>query len=225
MSTSVVILGESGSGKSAALRNLDPATTLLIQAIRKPLPFRSATWKSFDKDKCPAGNIFVTDQWEMIIKIARQTKRKCIVVDDFQYIMANEFMRRSDERGFDKFTDIGKHAWEIITALNELAPDVRVYILSHTQETDSGKTRMKTIGKMLDEKITVEGLFTIVLRTEVADGEHVFRTRNSGSDTTKAPIGMFDTDRVPNDLAEVDKAICSYYGLATPEPTTDKKET
>jgi hypothetical protein len=219
MSTSTVILGESGSGKSASLRNLDPADTLLIQAIRKPLPFRTAGWKPFDKVANPAGNVFVSDHWETIIGLARKTKRKRIVIDDFQYILANEFMRRTDERGFDKFTDIGKHAWEIIMAMNELAPDVRVYLLSHTAQGDDGKTRMKTIGKMLDEKITLEGLFTIVLRTEVADGEFVFRTRNSGSDTTKAPIGMFDTDRVPNDLAEVDKAIVSYYGLE-PQPTT-----
>lgn len=229
MSTSTLIIGESGSGKSASLRNLDAASTLLIQTIRKPLPFRSNSWKPFNKDTCPSGNVFFSDSAESIIALARKTKRKCIVIDDFQYLMANEFMRRSDERGFDKFTDIGKHAWEVVMAMNDLAPDVRVYILSHTQETDSGKVRMKTIGKMLDEKITVEGMFTIVLRTEVVDGDFVFRTRNSGSDTTKAPIGLFDTDRVPNDLAEVDKAIVAYYGLEAPAltnpatTTTDKK--
>lgn len=213
MSTSTLIIGESGSGKSAAMRNLDAAATLLIQTIHKPLPFSSTSWKPFDKERCPTGNIFVSDSSESIITLARRTKRKCIVIDDFQYLMANEFMRRSDERGFDKFTDIGKHAWEVAMAMNDLAPDVRVYILSHTQETENGRVRMKTIGKMLDEKITMEGMFTIVLRTEVADGDFLFRTRNSGFDTTKAPIGLFADDRIPNDLAEVDKAIVGYYGI------------
>lgn len=217
MSTSTLILGHSGSGKSASMRNLDPAATLLIQAVRKPLPFRSSAWRYFDKETAKDGNVFVTDSSDQIIALARKTRRKIIVIDDVQYVMANEFMRRSDERGFDKFTDIGKHMWEIIMSMNALDADVRIYFLSHTQENDQGKTSMKTIGKMLDEKITLEGLFTIVLRTELQDGEYQFRTRNSGSDTTKAPIGMFDTDRIDNDLAAVDAAIVDYYQL-NPQP-------
>lgn len=215
MSTSTLILGPSGSGKSTSMRNLDPVNTLLIQVVRKPLPFRSDKWRHFDKEKHPTGNIFVTDAWDSLIKIVRGTKRKIIVIDDFQYLLANEFMRRSDERGFDKFTEIGRHAWEVIMALNNLAPDVRVYVLSHTQEDESGRVKMKTIGKMLDEKITPEGLFTIVLRAESSDGEYKFRTRNSGSDTTKSPIGLFDSDRIDNDLAVVDAAITDYYELTT----------
>lgn len=215
MSTSTLILGPSGSGKSTSMCNLDPVNTLLIQVVRKPLPFRSEKWKHFDKEKQPNGNIFVTDGWETIIKLSKGTRRKVIVIDDFQYLLANEFMRRSDERGFDKFTEIGRHAWEVIMALNNLAPDVRVYVLSHTQEEESGRVKMKTIGKMLDEKITPEGLFTIVLRAESSDNEYKFRTRNSGNDTTKAPMGMFDSDRIDNDLAAVDDVITEYYGLTT----------
>jgi len=218
MSTSTLILGASGSGKSTSMRNLDPNGTLLIQVVRKPLPFKSKDWRHFDKDTCPTGNVFVTDQWDAITKIASRTKRKIIVIDDFQYVLANEFMRRSEERGFDKFTDIGRHAWEVMTALNNLAEDVRVYVLSHTQEDDNGRTKMKTIGKMLDEKITPEGLFTIVLRAGSAEGQHFFATRNNGNDTTKAPIGLFDEERIDNDLSAVDAAICDYYGITTAQP-------
>lgn len=221
MSTATVILGKSGAGKSASLRNLDPATTLLIQVVRKPLPFKSAGWRNFDREKCPTGNVFVSDNADTIIKIAQKTQRKVIVVDDFQYVLANELMRRSEERGFDKFTDIAKHGWEVFTQLTSLPDDVRVYLLTHSQEDESGAIKMKTIGKMLDEKIVLEGLVTIVLRAVVNDGVHEFSTRNSGYDTVKAPIGMFDEPRIPNDLAIVDSRICEFYDIAS--ATDDKK--
>lgn len=220
MSISTLILGSSGSGKSTSMRNLSPAETLLIQAVRKPLPFKSKEWRPFHPETNPSGNVFVTDQWDAIIKIATKTRRKVIVIDDFQYVLANEFMRRSEEKGFDKFTEIGRHAWEVITALSNLPEDVRVYVLSHTQEDDNGRVKMKTIGKMLDEKITPEGLFTIVLRSGTSDGQFYFATRNNGSDTTKAPIGLFDDERIDNDLASVDAAITDYYDIT---PTQQKE--
>jgi hypothetical protein len=213
MSTAVLILGKSGTGKSASMRDLDPISTLLIQVVRKPLPFKAAGWSYFDKKDRPDGNIIVTDHWETILKAMRGTKRKVIVIDDFQYVLANEYMRRTDERGYDKFTDIGRHAWELITAASDLPADVRVFILAHTDTNDAGETKMKTIGKMLDEKITPEGLFSIVLRTHVTDGHYQFTTRNNGSDSVKSPMGMFDADRIPNNLAEVDAAIVGYYGI------------
>lgn len=213
MSISTVILGESGTGKSASMRNLDPANTLLIQVVKKPLPFRSKGWSYFNPETNKTGNVFVSDDWQVIGALMRKTKRKVIVVDDFQYVLANEFMRRSDERGYDKFTEIAKHAWEVFNAANSLPDDVRVYLLSHTQTDDQGNTKIKTIGKMLDEKITPEGLFTIVLRTVVTDKDYFFSTKNNGHDTVKAPIGLFDSERIPNDLAAVDAAISSYYEL------------
>jgi hypothetical protein len=203
MATVTLILGKSGSGKSASLRNLDPDATALIQVIKKPLPFKGATkWHSY-----------VTDDHAKIIGAASKTSRKVIVIDDFQYMLANEFMRRSEERGFDKFSDIGRHTWDVFDALLKLPDDVRVYILSHTEETDAGQIKMKTIGKMLDEKITLEGMVSIVLRSVVQDRNHLFSTRNNGSDTTKAPMGMFDDELIDNDLAVVDAAICEYYSL------------
>jgi hypothetical protein len=215
MSIATLILGQSGTGKSTSLRDMDPAQTLLIQTIKKPLPFRGKGWARRTKD-VPGGNIFVTDRSDEIITIMRKTQRKVIVIDDFQYMLANEFMRRSDERGFDKFTEIGRHAWDVLSEAGTLADDVRVYVLSHTEEDQAGHTKIKTIGKMLDEKITIEGMFTIVLRTDVVDGEYNFTTRNNGRDTVKSPMGLFDADRVPNDLASVDGAIASFYDLTTP---------
>lgn len=216
MSTAVLILGESGTGKSTSLRNMNAAETLLIQSVRKPLPFRSADWKYFDKE-AKTGNIFVSDKSDTICSLMSKTKRPVIVLDDFQYVLSNEYMRRSDEKGFEKFSDIGRHAWDVLMLANNLPDHVRVYILGHTQSDEFGRTRVKTIGKLLDEKITVEGLFSIVLRTQVRDGEYLFSTRNSGQDTVKSPIGLFADDLIPNDLAAVDAAICEYYGLTTTE--------
>lgn len=204
MATVTLILGKSGSGKSTSLRNMNPSETALIQIIRKPLPFPGARdWKPY-----------VTDDWSKIIGAARKTERKVIIIDDFQYMLANEFMRRSEEKGFDKFSDIGRHTWDVFDALLKLPDDVRVYILSHTEESDAGQIKMKTIGKMLDDKITLEGMVTICLRAVVQDRQHYFATRNNGSDTTKAPMGMFDNDMIENDLAAVDAAIAEYYGMA-----------
>lgn len=209
MSISALILGESGTGKSTSLRNLDPAHTLLIQAIRKPLPFRSSDWKPVQS----GGNIFVCDQSAGIINAMRKTSREVIVIDDWQYILANEYMRRTDETGYTKFTDIGRHAWDILSAASDLAPHKRVYILAHTQTDEQGKSRIKTIGKMLDEKITPEGMFSIVLNTVVQNGNYLFATRNNGSNTTKSPLGLFDDELIDNDLAVVDSTIFNYYGL------------
>jgi hypothetical protein len=212
VSTSTLILGESGTGKSTSLRNLDPTKTLLIQAIKKPLPFRSQQWKVRASLKSE-GNVIQTDDPALIERLMRQSPHEIVVVDDFQYVMANEYMRRSDERGYDKFTDIAKHAWNVLMASSDLAEHRRVYILSHTANDDAGRTKIKTIGKMLDEKITIEGLVTIVLRTTVRDGAYFFATQNNGSDTTKSPMGMFADQLIDNDLAAVDAAICDYYGI------------
>lgn len=223
MSIASLILGKSGTGKSTSMRNLDPANTALIQVIRKPLPFRSANWKRYSKELEPQGNVFVTENWANIIKIMRGTKRKVIVIDDFQYLLANEFMRRTEEKGYDKFTEIAKHAWEVLGVASDLADDVRVYVLSHVEENEAtGAMKMKTIGKLLDEKITLEGLVTICLRTHVdnsgntAEEKYRFITQNTGMDTSKSPEGMFASESIPNDLKAVDSAICDYYGIDNP---------
>lgn len=223
MSTSIFILGQSGSGKSTSLRNLNPRRVLLIQSIRKPLPFRSTGWKYITSEE-PDGSILVSDNSQEIIHHIRMTRRPIIVIDDFQYVMANEYMRRSTERGFDKFTEIGFNAWSVITEANNAHPQKRVYILSHTEEDQHGKTKIKTIGKMLDEKITLEGMVTICLQTTVINDQNLFVTKNNGNTTVKSPMGMFDSDHIDNDLDLVDQAICEYYNIPTPRAQNNQRQ-
>jgi len=211
MGIPVFILGDSGSGKSASMRNMNPNDFLLIQVVKKPLPFRDG----FAKHEKESGtkSLIVTDSHAKIIDIIRKTRKTVIVIDDFQYVMSNEFMRRGREVGFTKFTEMAQQVWELITAAQLLPDDKIVYFLSHTSTDDSGFTRCKTIGKLLDEKITLEGLFTIVMRSMKRDSQHVFTTANNGHDTVKTPMGMFENEVIENDLNEVTKTIKSYYSL------------
>ncbi len=211
MSTPVLILGESGTGKSASFRNLDPAQTLLLQAIAKPLPFKNPAWKVFDP-AVKQGNIFVTDKATDILMLMNNTKRKIIVLDDYQYVLANELMRRYMERGYDKFSEIGYNGWHIISTAAALASNVRVYVLGHSTMDENGKIKIKTPGKLLDTH-SIEGMFSIVLRSVVRDGEYLFTTRNSGNDTVKTPMGLFDDEVIPNDLKMVDDKVCKYYEI------------
>ncbi len=214
MSIATLILGSSGSGKSTSLRNLDPGKTLLIQCIKKPLPFRASGWKTRVALKSE-GNVFQTSDPALIEKLMRSSPHEIVVIDDYQAVMVNELMNRSSEKGYDKFTDIGKNAWNIFKAAGDLAEHRRVYILAHTNTDEFGNVRMKTVGKLVDQHIVPEGFFTIVLRTEVINGQYTFRTQTNGQDCCKSPIGMFDDLAIPNDLAEVDKAVQEFYGLTT----------
>lgn len=220
MSKAAIILGESGTGKSASLRNMDPAHTLLIQPVKKPLPFRSHDWKYLS---ATGGNMYVTDNSDQIVKAMRKTTKDVIVIDDFQYVLSNEFMRRVTDvevgsAAFAKYNEIARHAWDVLMAASSLPDNKRVYILSHTSTDDFGRTKIKTIGKLLDEKIVIEGLVTIVLKTVVMNGQYLFSTRNSGSDTVKSPIGLFDDEFIENDLSVIDAKIFEYYGLTESQP-------
>lgn len=211
MTIPVMILGESGAGKSASLRNLEVESSVLIQPIAKPLPFRT-NWLGPESK-----SVVRTDDAGKICHLihrAAAAGKKRFIIDDAQYIMANQFMRRSHEKTFDKFTDIGRQFWDIVNAAQAAQGDMRVYFLSHTETDNTGRTKIKTIGRMLDEKITLEGMFTIVLGAHVIDGRHVFTTRNSGTDTVKAPMDMFGESQIDNDLAAVDAAICEYYSIS-----------
>lgn len=219
MGIPVMILGESGSGKTASLRNLNPEEVILIQAVGKPLPFQN-TFKPWDST-AKTGSLIVTDNSAIICRAIATFPdygKKIIVIDDYQYTMANEFMRRvldkeTGNAAFAKYNEIARSAWDIAMAAQATPSDVRVYILSHTQTDDQGRTKIKTIGKLLDEKITLEGLFTIVMRAMRVDNRYVFTTQNSGYDTVKTPMEMFESDLIENDLSLVDKSIKQYYGI------------
>ena len=202
MAIAVLVMGASGTGKSASLRNFRPDEIGVINVAGKPLPFRSEI-KSFKSDR-----------YEEIEAILKKAKVKSLVIDDSQYLMANEFMRRASENGFQKFTDIGRNFWALVDMINhDLPEDVIVYFMQHTELDANGNEKAKTIGKLLDEKITLEGLFSIVLKTAVIDGSYMFTTKNNGADTVKTPMGMFEQDLIENDLKAVDDAIRDYYGL------------
>lgn len=214
MGIPVMVLGESGTGKSASMRNLNPEEVFLVQSVRKPLPFRNK-WIDLDNESMK-GQIIHSDDCAFISQVvtrAAEFGRNKVIVDDFQYLMANEFMRRSAETGFTKFTEIAKHVWELIMSATNADPSVCVYFLAHTDTNEAGKIKAKTIGKLLDEKITLEGLFTIVLRSLVDDGKYHFATQNSGMDTVKSPMGMFDNRFIDNDLNTVDQTIREYFGV------------
>ena len=216
MGISTLIIGQSGRGKSTSIESLDPKTTMVVKVINKPFPFRSKDWKRWNKDT-QEGSYEVTDNYDIIkaiIKGAKSKGKKVVVIDDMQYLMANEFMKRSAERGFDKFTEIAEHIWSLVMTANEATDDdMRIYFLSHSEQNDMGDTKVKTIGKLLDDKITVEGMFTIVLGA-IKDGDNFFfTTQNSGKDTCKSPRGMFAEERITNDLKVVDDAIVDYYGI------------
>lgn len=212
MGIPVLILGESGCGKSTSMRNLSVDDTVIVQPIKKRLPFRN----SFSYMTKEGGQIKATDSADVICRLitaAANSGKKALIIDDFQYIMANEFMRRSKEKSYDKFNDIGFNAWSIINHAQAVQGDMRVYFMSHVETDMSGKTKIKTIGKMLDEKITIEGMFTIVLGASVSDGNYSFSTQNNGSDTIKSPMDMFKDLNIDNDLKMIDETIIEYYNL------------
>ena len=206
-----LIIGKSGTGKSRSIINLPADKTGIINVNGKPLPFRGwkANYKVMTKD---GGNMLMSDRHETIIHgIDYINKNFSIgIIDDFQYVMANEFMRRSQEKGFEKFTDIGRHAWDIVHRLS--ASPIHWFVLSHSETTDTGECKAKTIGKLLDDKICLEGMFSMVLNTVVEDGKFYFETQNNGQNTSKSPEGMFAEIRIPNDLQYVVTQINSYEG-------------
>lgn len=207
MAYKVMIMGESGTGKSTSLRNLDPDTTAVVNPVGKPLPFKGGhKFTTLDG---------VTDADKITSWIKKQIKdgKKTIVVDDFQYMLAVPYMHRIKETGWDKYNDFGANYFDIIEVCNELPEDVIVYYLTHMETLESGLTTVKLIGKLLREKITIEGLFTIVLRTGVNEAKYYFYTQNSGKDTVKSPMGMFPAYAIENDLKYVDDKIRSYYEI------------
>lgn len=202
MGMPILILGESGTGKTTSLRNFAEGEIAVVNVAGKPLPFRG-------KFETLQGTIDA----RAILNFMRTTSAKRIVIDDCQYIMSFQYMRRIKENGWDKFNDLQSDFFSIIEAAYTLPDDVVVYFLSHLETKDDGRQKIKTIGKMLDEKITLEGMFTTVLKTYVSDGRYYFLTQNSGNDTVKSPLGMFADFAIDNDLRYVDEKIRNYYQI------------
>ena len=219
MGIPVLIAGESGSGKTYSIKQLDPEQVGIFLCEKSRLPFRKQfnTYKVRNMQKDVDGKTLIYRQSVVIQTVLRKPKdpQKIYIIDDSQYIMANEFFDRAGETGYQKFVDIGANFRNLIHLVNnELPDDVIVYFLHHPEmDSNTGKMKAKTIGKMLDEKLTLEGCFDIVLFAKTDGAEHWFETQSDGTTTAKSPEEMFDA-KIPNDLAFVDKTIRDYYGLA-----------
>ncbi len=216
MATPVLIIGKSGSGKSTSMRNCIGEDFNLIRVLNKPLPFK--------------GNIngWKTDDYQQVMKCLIGSKAKSIVIDDAGYLITNQFMTGHSSAGkgngvFTLYNEIGDHFWNLIQFIINKVPEHKiVYVVMHEDTNDFGDIKPKTIGKMLDEKVCIEGMFTIVLRCIEESGRHLFVTQASGGAVSKSPIGMFETETIDNDLIIVDKAIRDYYEL-TPNKESEEK--
>lgn len=196
-----MILGASGSGKSTSLRNFKKGEVCVLNVAGKPLPFR--------------GNLDVINNatYESIGQTLKKNEFKTYVVDDSQYLLAFEMFDRAKETGYNKFTDIALRFRNMLSFVARSTPDdCIVYFLHHTEETDTGKIKAKTVGKMLDNQLTVEGLFSIVLLASTDGTNYKFTTQSDGVTTAKSPMDMFDKE-IDNDLKFVDDTIRDYWNL------------
>lgn len=226
MGLPILIAGESGSGKSRSILNLNPKETYIINVSGKELPHKDLykNYKEATKEN-PLGNMLITDNAANIVKTIKYVSEKraevkTLVVDDNQYIGAFEYFRRAYEKAYyDKYTDIGVNMFNIIMEIKAARKDLKVFILNHIEEAVDiqgvSKIKAKTLGKVIDNKLTYEGLFTIVLGTEVEEMNgkltYNFITQSNGGTTFKSPEGMFEGFKIPNDLQSVVEAIDNYY--------------
>ena len=209
MGIPVLILGDSGSGKSTSLRNFEPGEIGVFNVASKPLPFRK---------RLPTVN---GANYPIILKGLSAPKLKAYAIDDSQYLLACEFFDRARETGYNKFTDIALNFRNLIQfVITQTPPDCIVYFLHHTEANQDGTLKAKTIGKMLDEKLTVEGLFSIVLLCRAEKDRHYFVTQSEGYSTAKSPMDMFP-EEIDNDLKMVDSTIREYWGLNQAENKED----
>ena len=213
MAKIVMVVGRSGVGKSASLRNLDVKAYSVVEVCGKPLPFRTTK------------NAYNTDDYANISAYMHKTPADIIIIDDSQYLMANEFMRRAREKGYEKYTEIGLNFWNLINEASKLPDNKTIYFLHHSEEDKSGTIKEKTIGNMLDEKICIAGMFSIVLYADKSDKEYFFMTQNDGRNPAKTPMGMFESKIIENDIALVDRTIREYYEMEPATIMEPKEET
>lgn len=203
MGIAVLVLGESGSGKTYSLKHMDPEKVGVFSVRKGTLPFPEG--KSF--------KIAKKASYEVIYKVLKNPTMKTYVVDDSQYLMVNEFFRKANDSGYQKYTSIGKNFSDLLEYIAYQVPDdVVVYFLHHTQITSDGRIKAKTVGQMLDNYLTLEGCVDVVLLAQTDGQTHYFMTQSDGSNTAKSPEGMFEL-KIPNDLNFVNNRIREYYGL------------
>ena len=201
MGVPVLILGASGSGKSASLRNFEPTEIGIYNVASKPLPFR--------KQMLLVNHV----SYDRITASLRANKLKCYAIDDSQYLMTFDGFRRAKEKSYDKFTDFALNFYNLIqSAVLETSDDTVIYFLHHIDRDENGYIKAKTLGKMLDNQLTLEGMFAIVLLAETDGKEHWFTTQSNGMNPAKSPMDMFPL-KIDNDLKFVDTTIREYYGF------------
>lgn len=222
----IAIVGESGTGKSTSLRNLNPETTFIISTTGKPLPFRAWKKKYIPikiEGKNVSGNYYVSSKWDQILKILQIIDKmmphiKQVIIDDFQYVLSYEFVDRATEVGYTKFSELAQHAMEILRYSEKMREDCKMIFLTHSENVGDNvnpKYVIKTVGKLLSEKVTLEGLFTYIFFTKVNGGdsgrmEYKLITNNDGSCVAKTSLGMFEDLEIDNDLDEIIKVIDAY---------------
>lgn len=212
MGIAVMILGASGSGKSTSLRNFEPDEVGVFNVASKPLPFRKKL------------KVVNNATYGLITKVLSNPQLKKYVIDDSQYLMAFESFDHAKETGYGKFTNMALNFRNLIDYVIKKTPDdVIVYFLHHTELSEDGRLKAKTLGKMLDNQLTVEGLFSIVLLCQTEGSEHYFITNSDGSNPAKSPLDMFPM-RIDNDLKFVDKTIREYYEMEVIENNNDNTE-
>ena len=214
MALPVLIIGRSGSGKTYSLKNFSPEKVGVISVEKGRLPFKSdikvvKVPKDPTKGEARDAAQLNAAKYSWIMRAIQTAKTKAIVIDDSQYLLVNELFDRTYEKGYDKFTSMAAKFRELIHFVNDLEEEDKIVYFLHHSETDTdGREKVKTIGKMLDEKLTVEGCFDVVLYCQ----DHRFFTQSNGQSTAKSPEGMFDLE-IPNDLKAVDQKIREYYGM------------
>ena len=208
MAILVMVYGQSGTGKSTSFRNFNNDEVAIINVSGKPMPFRSEL-------KTLSSNDYSTiAQW------LPQIKQPSIIIDDVTYLMADQFFRcdlTKKDYG-QKYEIIAQNFALLLERARLLEDDKVIYFVGHTEYMDNGTEHFKTIGKVLDQKLTVEGKFTVVLKSVVQDGHYYFQTHNSGFDTVKSPLGMFEEDLIDNDLKMVDDVIREFWNIPRPIP-------
>jgi len=215
------IVGWSGSGKSRSLKGFlndklqFPDDTILIRVLRKPLPFKNKL-RQWDKDK-KAGDYIYLENGNMIAKAIEafnKVGKRRIIVDDSTFTMVKFFMDSINDKGWDKFSVLAEQYYQILKKGEATSEDTRVYIVNHLEEGHYGRLLFKTIGKLINEKVDIPAMMTVVLQTERDENGYWFITnKRSENDVAKSPEDMFNDIKIPNDLALVDKTICEYYGI------------